>query len=263
MARLSARGGPGRISIATTAIARVVRRRARVRRAQRAGGSARDPLFIDTAAGAADERRAAPARSRQAISTRAKRVLVDLVPRSRLRARPQGQRRVRIGKGVARTPMSGARTRRSPPRSTSFKRRCRRRSRRAASRRAAGGIDVYEPLKTRARRARLPRPAAARARISSATRDVVRRAFPGGASPASSSTSFRTPIRCRRSFCSCSPPTTPPSATGGRSRPDPGQAVRRRRPEAVDLPVPARRRRRSTARCCDQLDGLRCANLSG
>ena len=67
--------------------------------------------------------------------------------------------------------------------------------------------------------------------------------FPAPSSTASWSTSSRTPIRCRpRSSCS-SRRTRPRSgrglATGG--APGAGQALRRRRPEAVDLPVPARR----------------------
>ena len=44
-----------------------------------------------------------------------------------------------------------------------------------------------------------------------------------GASRTSSSTSSRTPIRCRPRSCCCSPPTIPPSATGPRAAPAPGK----------------------------------------
>ena len=97
-----------------------------------------------------------------------------------------------------------------------------RRPRAAAARRpvAAGrGLRAAEGAR---RLSRLPRSAAARARPGARRRERAPR--PAGALHAiSSSTSSRTPIRCRPSCCSCSPPTIRPSATGGASGRVPGK----------------------------------------
>ena len=101
-------------------------------------------------------------------------------------------------------------------------------------------------------------------------RDLVRghddgpRGSSSSASPASSSTSSRTPIRCRPRFCCCWPPTIPASATGARVRPTPGklfivgdpkQAIYRfRRADVGDvLRGPRAARARAAPRRC-QLD---------
>ena len=102
------------------------------------------------------------------------------------------------------------------------------------------------------RRARLPRFAAPRARSDSRQRDRAQ-ALSEPASGASSSTSSRTPIRCRRS-CSCCWRRRIPSETRWQHvDPVAGQAVHRRRSEAVDLSVPSRRRGTSTRSVCEQL----------
>ena len=100
----------------------------------------------------------------------------------------------------------------------------------------------------RARRARFPRPAAPRARPGARSTPTC--------APRSSSGSA--PVRRRVPGHRSAPGRDPaaaggrrsaPRPTGARSRPAAGQAVRRRRPEAVDLPVPPRRRRHLPRRC--------------
>ena len=72
---------------------------------------------------------------------------------------------------------------------------------------------------------------------------------PGAASASFSSTSSRTPIRCRPTCSGCSPPTSRRTSPATRSICRcAGRAVHRRRSEAVDLPVPPRRRRRLSPR---------------
>ena len=72
--------------------------------------------------------------------------------------------------------------------------------------------------------------------------------LPARASRTSSSTSSRTPTRCRRRSCCCSPPTIPSEDDWRRGRARPRHALHRRRPEAVDLPLPPRRRRHLSRR---------------
>ena len=89
---------------------------------------------------------------------------------------------------------------------------------------------------------RLPRPPAAGAR----PRARPRRRARGAAAPlhaTSSSTSSRTPIRSRPRFSCCSRAPIPRVAQLARGDAGARQALRRRRPEAVDLSVPPGRRR--------------------
>ena len=86
---------------------------------------------------------------------------------------------------------------------------------------AARRVERYEALKARDGRARFPRPAAARRATWCASDAGVRAAF-SSASRTSSSTSSRTPIRCRPRSCCCSRPTIRTRPTGARSRPCPG-----------------------------------------
>ena len=94
----------------------------------------------------------------------------------------------------------------------------------------------YERAQAGSRRARFSRSADQGARSGARQRRGPPR-VPASDSACSSSTSSRTPIRCRPSCCSCSPADD----DGTRS---PRRAVHRRRSETVDLPLPARRRRR-------------------
>ena len=121
-------------------------------------------------------------------------------------------------------------------------RRARRRSRGLSARRArARSSTAYEELKARAGKLDF-------LDLLLLTRDLLRddarvRASCRSASRTSSSTSSRTPIRCRPRSCCCSPADDPAESDPDARAPGARQAVRRRRSEAVDLPLPPRRRR--------------------
>ena len=104
-------------------------------------------------------------------------------------------------------------------------------------------VDALRGAEARRGRARLSSICCCARAICSSTHRGGPRARSRRASRTCSSTSSRTPIRCRPRSCCCWPPTIPPSATGSSVTPGARQAVHRRRSEAVDLPVPARRRR--------------------
>ena len=106
-------------------------------------------------------------------------------------------------------------------------------------------VELYQRAKQRAGQARFHGPAAVCARPAAARR--ARAASCSNSTSASSSTSSRTRTRCRRRFCCCSRRTIRRSVTGIRSARS-GQAVRGRRSEAVDLPVPPCRRAAIPAR---------------
>ena len=85
-----------------------------------------------------------------------------------------------------------------------------------AARRTDGVRRFVRSVEVARGRARLPRPARSRARSAQEQRrgsHVISRVASGG----SSSTSSRTPIHCRRSCCSCSPPMIRPRRAGTRS----------------------------------------------
>ena len=105
---------------------------------------------------------------------------------------------------------------------------------RGRSRRAPGALDFLDLL--------------LRARDLRARRAPTCAPTSSAASRTSSSTSSRTPIRCRRRSSCCSPPTIPPTRDWRAGAAGAGQALRRRRSEAVDLPLPPRRRRHLPAR---------------
>ena len=116
----------------------------------------------------------------------------------------------------------------------------RRRSRGAAAARSCGGaIAGTKQLKARAGALDFVDLLAAGARSGRDNADVRAR-VPATLHAASSSTSSRTPIRCRPRFCcSCSRPI--PTRTTGAGRRRARQAVHRRRSQAGDLPLPRRR----------------------
>ena len=122
-------------------------------------------------------------------------------------------------KGVPRA--TGARgARRADARARRLPAARRRRSRGAAARRAARVRRSLSALKAREGRARLSRPAAARARSDSRQHDRCAITF-RPASAASSWTSSRTPIRCRRSCSCCWPRRIPARRAGSTSIPCP------------------------------------------
>ena len=107
-------------------------------------------------------------------------------------------------------------------------------------------VDALRGAQEPRRLPRLPRPAL-RARDLSATTPTCAPTA-GAASPTSSSTSSRTPTRSRRRSCCCSRADDPAETRLARGPAGARQALPGRRPEAVDLPLPPRRRRRSTRR---------------
>ena len=103
-------------------------------------------------------------------------------------------------------------------------------------------VDALRGAQGARRVPRLPGPPAPGARPPARPRRRAGRSS-SARSPTSSSTSSRTPIRSRPRSCCCSPASDPGRRALARRGPRPGQAVRRGRPQAVDLPVPPRRRR--------------------
>ena len=162
------------------------------------------------------------------------------------RAARRGARRARGAGGAAR----GVQVRR------------RRRSRGAAARRAGHGDRRLRSGEGARRRARLPRSAGARARPRARH---ARRCAPrfSSASRTCSSTSSRTPIRCRPRSCCCSRPTIRPRRDWRAVRPAPGKLFVVGDPEAVDLSLPPRRRRhlRGGARAAARHMAPRCVAL--
>ena len=174
--------------------------------------------------------------------------LVDLGQES-----PVSSRRAKAAASTIAPACSGKmspRARRAAGRARRVRDRCERRSRRAAARGAA-----------RVRRARTsrrrPRPARSIFSICFSRRATWFAMTPrcaaasSSASSVCSSTSSRTPIRCRRRSCCCWLPTIPPSRIGAKVSPRPRQALHRRRSEAVDLSIQARRRRHLPRRLRD------------
>ena len=116
-------------------------------------------------------------------------------------------------------------------------------SRRCCSRSCAARIDALRRAEGQERRARLPRSAARRARPRARQRGACATGFQR-ASSASSSTSSRTPIRCRRRSCCCSRPTIPGetdwrSATPAARHASSSSAIRSSRSTASAAPTSA------------------------
>ena len=212
-------------------------------------------------------RRALPRRRRQAardgsstlaawhdaLARRARRVRAAAAAH---RGRADGQRHGTAGRATGPTCDRRRRARRGRRRSGALvDRAARDRSPRPSSRRLAWELAQFTLREAASaagrRRARVPRPA--RARPRAAARPGARLGgAPAPARPlhrACCSTSSRTPTRSRSSSPRCSRRASPtPRAhrwdeLAGRPRPP----VRRRRPQAVDLPLPPRRHRRVPA----------------
>ena len=165
----------------------------------REASSLRDPLFLDTAPArrASDE---LPMLIDGRRSRRRRGAADRPVPRPRVPPRPQGLRPELRQGPHARRHLRGAAGAGPAARHLQARRRCR--SGRAAARRVARQPGSLRGAEGAPRRAGLLRSAAPRTQPGARARRRCARSSSRGV-PASSSTSSRTPIRCRPSSCCC------------------------------------------------------------